>query len=315
MNRIQKIKGISLICLLILFFLSGCTLAKEGTDEGGSRDQLIGGLLTRVPIEKTYATVEAPMEDGYLWGMEFGDICGTYFFYHEEVLEDEEVILAVYNGSSANLNETNARYKNGEGGQEIDLSAKRYVVPEQGEEILSLYLNPMYKTKDNKIYVLPGDGESVYVGSSTAQSGVKMQLSVSEENRFTLGGSETIDRVCVTCEVEVMYLPVRTTVVQFNGKNQALDVKEYLPEAVPRNIEALPETEYVMIETELLKPDGTNVKQRETYQWEGEIRTTEDKNGKVTDEQKETSVFLYQADENGFLKKEIYFILWTEKEL
>lgn len=304
--RNQKIRIRVLTFLLIGLLCLGftaCSLAVKDADSEAAKDQLIGGLVTRKPVEKTYAATAGVGEDAYLWGMEFEGIEGSYFYYTEEITEDGESVLSMHN-CNARMTETE------EGYSKIEVTAQFYYMPEKEEEVTTLYLNPLYKTADHEIYVMPGTSHSLGEGMNTENT--SSSLTVSEEEKITFADETVVEKVTVRTDFEVVYEPQKVWISQMNEKDELIEKEEYLPDEIPHLIMAEPETEYVLLETEVLRPDGTTLIQREICDWDGETREGNDENNKEYIEEI-THIYIYQAEENGFIKKNWHSIVWNRE--
>ena len=218
--------------------------------------------------------------------------------------EDGQIVLSGHNGA-ANFVEKE------DGNQEIEVSGKFYVAPAQGEEIMEMHLNPLYQTEDGKFYIVPGPSASL--GPGMNMPGTSNSLTVDEEMKETFGRKEQSDKITIRANFEVVYEPVKLSFSQFDKKNEFLKKEEYDSKNVPFEYLALPDAEYVLLEIEMKKPDGTIVCEREIHEWDGQLMEYTNSSGQVYKTEKETGIYYYRAKEDGFMEKKISLIKWTEE--
>ena len=302
-RKTGKISWILFLLSLVLIGLCSCNLA-SGEGEEQSRDRLIGGMVTREPIdEKIYATVENRGKDGYLWGMEFEGVLGDSFFYHEEKTDDGMVRAIGYDASVSYLEEEESKV--------MEVSHLIYVAPEPGETINHLYLHPLYKTEDGKLYIMPG--ECVSLGSGMNTEGVTTSITLEETEKITFGQNQQVDKVIVRASFEVVYDTMKIRFVQFDKDNTLLSREEYEPGEVPFDYVTDPKAEFVLMEIEQLKPDGTRVWERQTYEWEGLVDEYTNERNEVYHTEKVTNAYYYRGKEDGFIEKKLCRIIWAEE--
>ncbi|MBE5956302.1 MAG: hypothetical protein E7253_07600 [Lachnospiraceae bacterium] len=301
----RKVLSVLFITVLWLISLCGCTLAEKEAGGEQTKDRLIGGMVTREAVaEKTFATVEAPGEEGYLWGMDFEGVKGECFFYREVEQEDGQIVLSGHNGA-ANF------VKKEDGNQEIEVSGRFYIAPVEGEEVMEMHLNPLYQTEDGMLYIMPGPSASLGLGMN--MPGTSNSLTVDEERKETFGRKEQADKIAVRADFEVVYEPVSLSFSQFNKENEFLRKEEYDAKDVPFEYLASSDAEYVMLEIEMKKPDGTIVCERQIHEWDGQMMEYTNSRGEVYKPEKETSVYYYQAKDDGFMEKKLCFIKWRQE--
>ena len=304
-KKISKYCMCFLFSLSFLFLLTGCSIAMENEDAAGKKDRLIGAMATRYEIEKTFATYGHKNDDGYYWDLAFEGIEGCIFYYGEWE-EDGYTGKVAWGGD---VTERNVKTEETDQGIVTKLHADIYFMPENVDEITTLYLNPVYETAEGKIYVMPGDSASMGAGMNV--EGTSCSLSFYEEETTTVNHITQLERIEISADFIVKYEPVKIIISQMDENDTLVKKDEYLPDEwkAAGRLETEPETAYLLIETEVLCPDGTTIMQREICDWEGDVIEAD---GEM-EEERFTFVDIYLAEEDGFITKGIQCIIWTEE--
>ena len=141
----------------------------------------------------------------------------------------------------------------------IRMKASVSVVPKQDEDIF--FYNPVLRTKDGRIFAVPGD--FMVVSAEMNPPGASVGQTVRDERKHTENGTEIVDVTEVNVEILAVREPQKIRLLQFNKAHEILKSEEYEPNSVPEQIVPLGEADYLMLETEEKAPDGSTFTRRE----------------------------------------------------
>lgn len=264
--------NLSLLLLLAMLLLSGCSLAVEDESPG----RLIGVLVTTDHLNRAqedsalsasgstpddafspfrlYAeavTVPLRSDSGEISEtIEFQFPCGGFLLCAPWIEDGDNSYHAVNSGG---LFDTNAHFTSTDGGTSIELSATAAAVPDAGD----VYLNPVYQQENGQIYATPG---STYRFGEGNLSEGELYSKTWEESASS-NGEEV--RSTVTVSLEVRFPPESVTVLQFDEGGTPLARDEFAPDALPEQLKAEPETAYLIVETAKRSPEEATVLTRE----------------------------------------------------
>ena len=303
MNR----KIINLLCAFaVILLLSGCSLAAE--DGGGtqSKDQLIGALITRDYIEKTYAEIRWNEDRNQIEGLHFEGIDGHYSIYSFYDYNGEPVF---YTQASEGL-DYSTRYKVADASETVEMNIKAYVVPEEREDNM-YYLNPVYKDKENRIYIVAGNSASAALTDGVGSVG--MSLKETEK----ISGVKDLKELTVEIPVEFSYMetPEKIRFLQMNKEHKEIKMDEYEAGQVPEFFVTEEETEYVVVISDAVAEDGERVSKREVCSYDGGTIYTADSDKKEEQLYDGRPASLHQtfyANGSGFLLKQSTWFIWNE---
>lgn len=304
------------ICLVIFLMinLSGCSLAYDegnvettvGNAKVGSEDKLIGGLLTRNPIQKAFAAYEwiKPINaPGRPDEVQFERIEGMLFYGYETMLYGvENELFIVGDGDDINVN---GRIEENGGKREISLYAETYYVPKTDKEAEQFYLNPVYETPDREIYVLPSEEAPGIKGGDTHT------LSFKQESKRTLLDDTEVEGFEIHVKIERIEEPIHIWMYQMTKEDEVIKKEEFFPKEMSGELAIEEETAYVLVETETRLQKGKTVMKREIIDWEGETMNSLDENDNEI-AAKSASYFSYYPVVDGFFGKAWTYITWPE---
>ena len=259
-------KLVLLVCaVLICASLGGCQLAREDVgDESLTKDKFVGVYITFKPLHyfsaentydginnpdsepRFYATAKQVDDDGYKsTTFEFEGIDGIPFFTATVLGADES-----------------ANYKTSIMGPEIMNPATAYLdrdttitgkieVVEPTEVVL--HLNPVYQTKDGKIYMLPGE-TGLFISK-----GASCKTTLFETTTVTENGEETTSKTSVELSAEVVSKPLKEIIKEMNSKDEIIGTTEITPENIPDAIHLQPDCAYCIVETHSSGENGQEV--------------------------------------------------------
>ena len=309
-NR-RFLRGKKTLCMLLVLFLTlsgvGCTLAKEGAEKP-QKDWLIGALITRIPIEKTYATVEwipgsVPARP---FDLEFEGTEGIFLYYAEDRIDGETEAFLWPRGSGFNL--INDNFIEEDGKRIAEVTGTGYFMPRVGTEVNEFYMNPIYQTADRQIYAVSGHSVSIGVGMNSP--GTSCSLKVEEKETRTLIDQTEVDQTTIEVTLQAVYEPVSIMIYQMSADDKIIKEEKYDPETSKMELKMEPETEYVLLETEQMIPTGETITQREIYNWDGEetVDLLDDEGNEVTHPM--TEIVTYYSVGDGFLVKDYGWLIW-----
>ena len=291
-------------CLIVLTVLSGCSLAAGSGDGAQARDKLIGGLLTKDYIEKTYATAE--YEDGRLKRLDFEGIDGHYAVLNAYADQDGELY---YNTVISDGTDVSLIYgvhdSNGKENKTIELKFQGYVLVDEAEGAGIAYLNPIYMTADGRIYTVAGNSGTLKKDAVGASMGWNINKTVKME----VGSWKEEVKLIVSVDCSLVKEPTKVTICQMDKNHEMMTREEYAPDMVPEKLFAEDGCEYVMILTECVSEDGQKITERQAVSYDG-YTTYADENVEGAKEEKASLVKTDYTEGTGFVLKHSLWILW-----
>ena len=278
-------KLVWLVCAVLLCAcLGGCQLAREDVgEESLSGDKFVGVYITfdplyyfsaENPFEETnnpdaeprfYATAKQVENDGYKsTTFEFEGIDGIPFFTATVLGADESANYRTSIMGPEIMNPATAYFDT-----DTTITGKIDIV-EPTEVVLCM--NPVYQTKDGKIYMLPCE-TGVFISK-----GALATTTLFETVTVTENGEEITSKTSVELSAEVVRKPVKEIFKEMNGRDETIRTTEITPENIPDSIHLQPDCAYVIVETHSSGENGLEVTRTlldleegyYTYKYEGE---------------------------------------------
>lgn len=150
-------------------------------------------------------------------------------------------------------------------GDGIDMKGTIYVSASKGSDVF--YCNPVYQTAAGEVYLVSGQGVS-YGGQFSA--GMSGSQTLKEEQTVTRDGKR--ETVSSSIEVSICYMdtPIGTSILQFDRDGSIVAREDYAAGALPAEITASPDTEYIIAETRMSSADGKETVTRELFRQDDE---------------------------------------------
>lgn len=259
-------KLVWLVCAVLLCAsLGGCQLAREDVGkESLTEDKFVGVYITFDPLyyfsaenpfdetnnpdsePRFYATAKQVDDGGYKsTTFEFEGIEGIPFFTATVLGADESANYKTSIMGPEIMNPATAYFDT-----EITITGKIYVV-EPAEVILRM--NPVYQTKDGKIYMLPGE-TGLFISK-----GASYKTTLFETTTVTENGEETTSKTSVELSAEVVSKPVKEIIKEMNSRDEIIRTTEITPENIPDAIHLQPDCAYAIVETHSSGENGQEV--------------------------------------------------------
>lgn len=259
-------KVISLIlCMMMIFSVSGCQLAKEGEDPKNgvaSKDTFVGVYVTYRKENDPYDMVtykgEAEDSEGKVYAklLEKEEDGITF---HEYVFEDVKGI-ACFEALVLPQGDDTAGYRNsiiGEGVLGAHVQSNTHILEsDQGEEVTNtveiegsiyfteeviVYVNYVFQEEDGDVYFVK-DGMGVFISDGVASNGTHKIEDNGSVVKLNIGYKKDAGKV---------------EFVSISEDNEVLQISSYSPSEIPENINVEPGTEYLIVKT--IYPEGEPV--------------------------------------------------------
>ena len=280
MNKMNK-KVICVICLLLaaMMSLSACQLAvPEMENPGGVEkyDQLMGVLITKRPMEefdplaliedgeyteytddsRVYGTVS---EDGRIY--KFGDIEGTVLVLHE--VDENCYGFRLSGGPVSDINHSVNAFEEG-AKHKIE---GRVWVSADAEDVI-LYMNPIYRTSDGRVYVMSGEGSYF-----DPRGGYECTQSLSGETTRKENGETYIFSMRVEITIIAAVPDETVTVIQMNENGEKIKSETFLADNMPEEFTTQAGTAFLLVRCsgggsdrwETVQPDDEGISVTQKY--------------------------------------------------
>lgn len=304
----NKIGMIILACVLAVSFVLGATGAvtfatDEPTDNTGdaSKDRLIGVFITTEYLDlfdsESYVkdnadkvlsggelgSSDSAQYQGKLYAIlvdepytdpETGETATTKKFVFDGIegisyfaarYTDESGTQYLGAGDDDAISDAHTGLHYTDAGDGIDMKGTIYVSASKGYDVF--YCNPVYQTAAGEVYLVSGQGVS-YGGELSA--GMSGSQALKEEQTVTIDGkSETVSS---SIEVSICFMdtPIGTSILQFDRDGSIVARADYAAGALPAEITASPDTEYIIAETRMSSADGKETVTRELFRQDDE---------------------------------------------
>ena len=283
------------LCILLTAFALGCTnlvrftTPSDSGAEAPSSDLLVGVLITEEYLDlfdtegyisdhfrelasgKEIAEAESSRYQGRLYAVlhNQGTSSEEYVFegisgipYFAAFMENGTQSYWSVSGSEAICEEKN-HFSSTDQGEGITLEGTIYCSTAGPQE--RFYINPVYQTPDGRIYAVSGSG--IFFGGEKVP-GMVWNQELTSSVTATSGKEQSAFSSAVKINLCYVDEPRRIALLQFNSRNELISLVEYAPEAVPQALDLLPEAEYLIVETALLSPEGSEYTSRALFQRE-----------------------------------------------
>lgn len=304
----NKIGMIILACVLAVSFVLGATGAvtfatDEPTDNAGdaSKDRLIGVFITTEYLDlfdsESYVkdnadkvlsggeigSSDSAQYQGKLYAIlvdepytdpETGETATTKKFVFDGIegisyfaarYTDENGTQYLGTGYDDAISDAHTGLHYTDAGDGIDMKGTIYVSASKGYDVF--YYNPVYQTAAGEVYLVSGQGVSCGGELSAGMSGSQ---ALKEEQTVTIDGkSETVSS---SIEVSICFMdtPIGTSILQFDRDGSIVARVDYAAGALPAEITASPDTEYIIAETRMSSADGKETVTRELFRQDDE---------------------------------------------
>lgn len=287
MNKMNK-KVICVICLLLaaMMSLSACQLAvpemknPDAENPGGVEkyDQLMGVLITKGPMEefdplaliedgeyteytddgRVYGTVS---EEGGIYIYKFGDIEGTVLVLHE--VDENSCGLSLSGGPASDPKQS---VNVSEEGTKDKIEGTVWVSTDAEDVIL--YMNPIYRTPDGRVYVMSGEGSYF-----DPRGGYECTQSLSGETTRKENGETYIFSVMVEITVIAAVPDETVTVIQMNENGEEIKRETFLADNMPEEFTTQAGTACLLVRCsgggsdrwETVQPDDDGIRVTQKY--------------------------------------------------
>jgi len=284
---------IAVYCALILYFLTGCQLAKESADTNANDDRLIGVLITTEYLDlfdydgyldddfNSFQGCEINMNEknnqkyqGRLYAdliprtitnEETGETTITYEYVFEgiegiqycvptiQATEAENSYVATMSDPAISDTSTNIFVSDDENSISIDGTI---FITATGK-MNAYYFNPVYQSTDGSVYAVSGD--SFMLISDMFGEGSAYSHTLETTTSRTENGMTKKDSTSIKISISVMYAPENIVILQMGSDNAIISLTEYEPYAMPQVIVPETGTAYFIVETHK-KDDAGNTK-------------------------------------------------------
>lgn len=240
-----------LILILAATTLSGCQLAKPQASETQEQDQLIGIYVTTEYVD-TFEVGEITIKNGEpviestsgkLYASEYDPKIGTCEFdgydgilFANNTYTDENGVVNTGVTQNAYVTDVNiAIYDSSESIEGTLIVGNR--------KVISLYMNPVYRTVDDQIYLMSGSGLSMDI-----DSGVSGNKTISESNTLTSDGHTTTNSFSVTmnyvCEEAIDLFRIK----YINQEDALINTIDINPNSIPDELNLASDVAYLIVE-------------------------------------------------------------------
>ena len=241
-------------------------------------DILVGMLVTTQPLpiaddDRLYADY---IDGEYVFNGVDGMQC---FFTNKDNMDNADNAI-VSHVDAAFTDKSNSLHVINDDGQNVELKAKLYLSASFNE---ILFQNPVYQTESGEVYAISGQG----VGYSGGE-GIGGSFSLSESTERYEDGKTVSYGTSVDIAVEVIAVPEKITVLQFDAAGNLISSDSFAPGELPDSMES--SAAYIVVGTasqsgtkyEVFQPDdgsisalycrndGVCIKQSCAVNWEGE---------------------------------------------
>ncbi len=281
---------------VMLFSLSGCSLARADAAETEEADRLIGALVTteyldlfdmesylrdnadqlvdggEVTLEgdssyegRLYATLTTRTytdeETGESWEDEayvFDTVTGWAFLSPALTDNDGERIGYAFSGDDV-FSDSHTDISSTDDGDSLSMEATLYMVA--GGEERTHYVNPVYQSSTGEVYAVSGDGFTT--GASGATEGEIWSVTLDETSTITLDGQSQTEQVSVTIHLAWLYPPQEIVLLQMDADSNVLLRTAYTPGTLPETLELEQSCDYLNVKTNRTDDAGQALVSRE----------------------------------------------------
>lgn len=132
----------------------------------------------------------------------------------------------------------------------------------------SIYTNPVYQTPDGKVYMKQGNGRSY---SDLQNEGAKGSTNLSSTTTKTVDGEQSSHTVKVEVKMEGVYSNLKVVLKQMDSDDNLIAQEVILKDNIPKLIQVLPDTEYLITEEHCTDYQGKKIIKRSILDIDKEI--------------------------------------------
>ena len=143
-------------------------------------------------------------------------------------------------------------------GESYEITGTVYLAAGNEENELYVNVNPVYQTADGAVYAVRGESYAMGMGD--------LCVKLEESGSFSEGDEETTNGFSVELHFSSIEPAREVVILQFDGGNELLDSKAFLPDALPESVTPLPGAQYLIVESRTA--DGVS---REIYERDDEV--------------------------------------------
>lgn len=234
----------------------------SGGELGSSDSAQYQGKLYAILVDEPYTDPETG-ETATTKKFVFDGIEGISYFAARYTDENGTQYLGAGDDDAISDAHTGLHYT--DAGDGIDMKGTIYVSVSKGSDVF--YYNPVYQTASGEVYLVSGQGVSCGGELSAGMSGSQ---ALKEEQTVTIDGkSETVSS---SIEVSICFMdtPIGTSILQFDRDGSIVAREDYAAGALPAEITASPDTEYIIAETHMSSADGKETVTRELFRQDDE---------------------------------------------
>ena len=125
------------------------------------------------------------------------------------------------------------------------------------------FVNPMYQTTDGRIYVIPGGGE---VFSRDIAFYTTSSRTLNEKRTMTINGETKTFEAEIKINFSFINPPSSVTLLQYDEENLVIAEQIIKADSIPEEIIPLKNAQYLIIESVVSTPDGTETTERQLLQ-------------------------------------------------
>jgi hypothetical protein len=324
MKKIRNKAMVFLLCAVLLFVLTGCSLAREDMGTNPARDKLVGVFLTAEYLDlfdfdnylndnagnltggkivmggntqeyqgRIYATIVAKKstsETGEIGVKEeyvFEGIEGVAYLYIvivKPTADGQDSVRSVFTDEEIGEHIADCYYSDDE--DRASLEGTIYISPEGLRHVY--YYNPVYQSADGSIYMVTGPGMETSIESV---EGELFGWTLGETYTETENGKTKKESISIKLSVSLVPDPEKIVILQMDAESKIISRTEYQPGTLPESITPEKGAAYVLVETYTKGERGE-------IEREGESRVARDIYGRDSES---LSTFLARAD--GFCIK------------
>lgn len=291
------------ICsVLVLWLLTGCTLAQDAPEPGGER--LVGVLVTTEYLD--LFDIEAYLNDN-MRSLSGGEISvdGRAQQYQERLYASPVTKTLTSDETGEKTEVTDYVFDSVEGFAYLaprvpatdtrdsyvssfsdDAISDGHMALSYGDEESSLlmegtiycsssgfertyYFNPVYQSADGSVYALSGSGFSVS-GDTEPSEGSLYSQTLTDSSTFTENGESQTETAMVKISLSVLFPPEKLVLLQMDSESNVIERTEYAAVALPETIAPLSDCAYLILESHKLDDTGAPLVTREIYSKDAE---------------------------------------------
>lgn len=286
----------ALLAVLFTLSLCGCQLAQEDAGDMASNDRLIGLWITREWLDlydteayvqdhlngltldeaealnenspymgRLYASLQEEVVTGSsgnqktLYKYAFPGIDGMNFYCANcpEDMPLEDFIGSHYDEA---ITDNHTSISVTDAGESVELEGTIYVSASCANK--TFYLNPVYQTQDGRVYVESTGGNDF---NEIDAEGPLFSQTIEDKSVITENGTSEELKNTTTLSIEILNPPTKIVVLQMDQNSEIVSRTEYEPGKLPEALVPETSTEYIILETQKVDPQGAYVVTHELF--------------------------------------------------